>query len=318
SDNLWANLGANLRANLSDNLWANLSDNLSDNLWANLGANLRDNLRDNLWANLSDNLSDNLWANLGANLRANLSDNLWANLSDNLSDNLWANLGAKKLEFISTYLWGSGDVPWIAYYLFPHLHLRKMHTDAQMTILESWGTLARNCFWWYPFDGVCFVCDRPTAINMDAQWRLHSKDGPAVAFADGWNTYAVHGVRVPAWIIERPEAITPEKIESEQNAEVRRVMMDKFGWKAYCEQRGARMIDKHENDIFGELWEYTDKDGVKVQFIHVRNGTPEPDGTHKWYDMRVRPQFSIAIDAVYSTYPGISRDEFLAMSQFRS
>ena len=255
-----------------------------------------------MWSNLCDNLGDNLGDKLG--------DNLWANLH--------ANLGDKKLNFVSTYLWGSGDVPWIAYYLFPHLNLRKMYTDEQAALLESWATLAKNCFWWYPFEGVCFICDRPTAINMDTQWRLHNKDGPAVAFADGWNTYAVHGVHVPAWIIEHPEAITPEKIEFELNAEVRRVIIDKFGWKSYCEQRGARMIDKHENDIFGELWEYTDADRVKVQFIHVRNGTPEPDGTHKWYDMRVRPQFSNAVDAVYSTYPGMSQDEFLAMSQFRS
>jgi hypothetical protein len=35
--------------------------------------------------------------------------------------------------------------------------------------------------------------------------------------------------RVPQYVVERPESVTVADIEAEQNAEVRRVMVDRYG-----------------------------------------------------------------------------------------
>ena len=286
-DNLGDNLGDNLRANLGDNLWDNLWANLGDNLWANLGANLRANLGDNLW----DNLRDNLWANLGDNLWANL----WANLGDNLRDNLWDNLWAKKIEYISTYLWGSLDSYWIAHYLFPHNFLRPMHTDEQVALLTGWATIAKNAFWWYPFEGICFVCDRPDEYHFDEQWRLHNPDGAAVRFSDGYSLFAVHGVMLPAWIIEQPKNITVDKICDEQNAEIRRVMIDKYGQARYLTDSGAELV---HSDGYGDLYRAVVPEDEPLVMVKVVNSTPERDGSYKDYFIRVPPDTRTAEQAV--------------------
>jgi len=222
------------------------------------------------------------------------------------------------MKYHGAYFWGSLDSYWIAYYLFPHLFLRKMHTDKQMDLLNSWAMLAKNCFWWYPFENICFVSDRPTRISMDSKWRMHDEYAPAVEFSDGWKIYAINGVMVPEWVVEHPEDITVKSIDDEKNAEVRRIMMKRFGFAKYCQKRGAKLIDKNSNNIFGELWEYVDIDNVKIQFVHCINGTPEIDGTNKWYDLRVRPRFSNVVEAIASTYPDVTMEEFLLMSEYRS
>jgi hypothetical protein len=58
-------------------------------------------------------------------------------------------------------------------------------------------------------------------------------------------------VRVPAYVLEKPELITLDKIASEKNAEVRRVMIEKFGPSRYCRDAGAELIDADERASIG-------------------------------------------------------------------
>ena len=195
-------------------------------------------------------------------------------------------------------------------------HIAKLPID--YSAWDAWETLSLHSGPRYVHEEFCIISDRPELLLVDDQNRPHCNDGPFCRWRDGSALYSVHGVRVPAWIIEFPEEITIEKIDAEENAEVRRVMIQKFGWKNYIDQKGGKLIDKDKNPIFGELWEFLDKDGDKIQIVYVRNGTQEPDGSYRYYSLRVRPRFTKAMDAVMSTYPGLSQEEFMAMSQFRS
>lgn len=209
---------------------------------------------------------------------------------------LRANLGANpKLEYTSTYRWGALDSYWIAYYLFPHTYLRPMHTAEQMVLLEGWATIARNAFWWYPFDGICFVCDRPEEYHFDERRRLHNPVGPAVRFSDGYSLYAVHGVMLPAWIIEQPDMITPSKISDERNVEIKRVMIEKYGQERYLVDSGATLLHA---DGYGELYSTVVQGDEPLVMVKVVNSTPEPDGSYRDYFVRVPPGMTTAEQAV--------------------
>ncbi|HLT03068.1 MAG TPA: hypothetical protein VK001_12855, partial [Geminicoccaceae bacterium] len=89
----------------------------------------------------------------------------------------------------------------------------------------------------------CIVSDRPERLLVDADNRPHCDDGPFCRWRDGSALYAVHGVRVPAWIVEHPERITIDAIRKEGNVEVRRVMIDRFGMARYIAETRAKVID---------------------------------------------------------------------------
>ena len=74
----------------------------------------------------------------------------------------------------------------------------------------------------------CMVSDRPERLTFDDQDRAHSPDGPFCRWRDGFSLYAVHGVEVAPRIVERPETLTLAEIDAERNAEVRRVMIERF------------------------------------------------------------------------------------------
>ena len=76
---------------------------------------------------------------------------------------------------------------------------------------------------------------------------MHSESGMAIRYADTWGVYAWHGTRVPWFVIEDPTQITAEIIRKEENAEVRRVMIERMGWERFCSECEMRVI--HEDTL---------------------------------------------------------------------
>ena len=168
-------------------------------------------------------------------------------------------------------------------------------------------TMESAC-WWYAHQDFVMVSERPMVIHRELinpsitrgpnSHRLHCADGPAIAFQDGWGVYAVHGVRIPfkqRHIVERPETITVEEIETEHNAEIRRVMIDRYGPARYVADSGAQIVCELGTDhpIVGLRTARLLRKGVPgdepIFYADLLNSTPEPDGTVKRYMLRIDP-----------------------------
>jgi hypothetical protein len=171
-----------------------------------------------------------------------------------------------------------------------------------------------------PHRHICWVSERHNILHRDDRGRLHCDTGPAVAYPDGWAIYAVHGVRVPDDVIERPDTITTAAIDSESNAEVRRVMIERYrhgeevsGAAAYIRDAGGERLD--HNERYGTLWRREfrkDEEGSveePIVMVEVLNSTPEPDGSRKRYWLRVPPSMTTAREAVAWTF-GLSGREY--------
>jgi hypothetical protein len=171
--------------------------------------------------------------------------------------------------------------------------------------------ICRTCggCWFYP--EIAIISDRPALMQFDETGRLHADTGPAVDYPDGFAVYALHGVPIARWIFEQPSKITATDVESEPNAEVRRVMVERMGPERYLSLSGAVPVSRDET---GTLWRrsFIDRRSGASRdwcFVEVVNGTPEPDGSHRHYFLRVPPVMRRARDAVAWTY-GLSAEEY--------
>jgi hypothetical protein len=169
------------------------------------------------------------------------------------------------------------------------------------------ATIESAC-WWYPHRDFVMVCERPTEIHRELTnpatprgWgshRLHNMSGPAIAWPDGWGVYAIHGVRLPfhlRHIVEDPKRITLAEISAESNAEIRRVMLERFGIERYMAESGATVVaelpDTHP--IVGlrgaRLLRRDIPDDEPIIMVDCVNSSPEPDGTYRRYMLRTDP-----------------------------
>ena len=167
----------------------------------------------------------------------------------------------------------------------------------------------------------CIISDRPEVLTVDAQNRPHNSVGPFCRWRDGSALYAIHGVRVPAWIVEHPERLTVEAIEAEGNAEVRRVMIERYGVTRYVRDAKFDALDA-DTDPLGQPRRLLRRGDLTV--VELTNSTVDADGARRVYHVPCHPELRpmlaggelgaaqklTALNAVASTY-GLTGSEYV-------
>lgn len=133
--------------------------------------------------------------------------------------------------------------------------------------------------------------------------QLHNDKGPALVLGRT-EVFYWNGVHVDPYVVLEPQKITTDRIAKEWNVERRRVLLERMGYERYFKESNSVLV--HE-DEYGKLYRVTDRENTTT--VMVKNGSPEPDGTHKWYWLRVPPEMRTAKEAVAWTY-GMSADQY--------
>ena len=175
---------------------------------------------------------------------------------------------------------------------------------ARTAMVERRLELARSTAGFWALEDLAIMLDRPIAAGFDERGRLHHDDGPALAYGDGTALWSIHGVEVPSAIVTDPSSITVAAIDAETNAEVRRVMTERFGPERLIREGGARLADEDET---GRLWVRSFpgsrwRPPEPLVMVEVQNATPEPDGSVRTYFLRVPPTITSARAAVAWTF----------------
>ncbi|MHC5705137.1 hypothetical protein HHX38_23655 [Streptomyces sp. PKU-MA01144] len=194
---------------------------------------------------------------------------------------------------------GQHDAAWLAAF------------DGRSDRLAGLARVARHAGWWWPFEKAVVICERPVELHRDEAGRLDRGDGPALAFPDGFALHAWRGMPVPAEFLSGLASLTPERIRTEENAELRRVMLEFYGYDRYLAESGARPVHR---DGTGVLWRIALADDEDVTMVEVVNSTPEPDGTHKTYWLRVPPETRTAREGVAWTF-GLDAEAYAPVRQ---
>jgi hypothetical protein len=181
---------------------------------------------------------------------------------------------AKKLDSDVYTCFGSHDISWIQFYKVFYDFTKDTDKPLAKKILGLYE-VAKECGWWWPFDDVVIISDRPATLSRDDQNRLHNETGPAISYTDGYALYAVHGVVVPEDVIMDRKSITVSRIDNESNAEVRRVMTELYGEANYIQDSKLTPVHK---DITGILYRKEVPGDEPICMIRVLNSTPEADG----------------------------------------
>ena len=128
---------------------------------------------------------------------------------------------------------------------------------------------------------------------------LHNTKGSAVEWEDGYKNYFYHGARIDGWIIETPEKISAEIVLKEENAEVRRCMMEVMGYQKFINQANPKILDtdKDSSGMARQLFKIDLKDDEPLIIVEVNC----PSTNHK-YLLRVPPAIKSCSEAVAWTF----------------
>jgi hypothetical protein len=135
------------------------------------------------------------------------------------------------------------------WYDFEACWLSVIHCGAMQKKLESVRVWSEHC--WNAFDNGCWILiwtdttlywvAKPE-LTLEEPRRLHNETGPALR-NDLEDVYFWHGVLIPAKAINEPETITTDDIAGEDNAEVRRILIERLGAGKFLERANAKQLD---------------------------------------------------------------------------
>lgn len=260
------------------------------------GRSVREEVRTRPWADERRRMYDELgpagWSALWSATGAQLWETTAA-LAERIRTGVVADLaprpqdeGAVRLVLLDAVL-GQHDAAWLAAF------------DGHGDRLAGLAEVARNAGWWWPYENAAVITERPDVLHRDEAGRLDHGEGPALAYGDGFALHAWRGMPVPAAFLDELSSLTPERIRAEENAELRRVMLEYYGYDRYLSESGAEPVHRDETGI---LWRIALDGDEDVVMVEVVNSTPEPDGTYRTYWLRVPPTTRTAKDGVAWTF----------------
>jgi hypothetical protein len=170
---------------------------------------------------------------------------------------------------------------------------------------EVFQSLVSNCGWILPFEKTCLVCARPIQLAFDSEHLLHAEGEYAILFADGYSLYFNHGVVLPRKYGQlHPNQWQAEWIWEENNAELRRTLIQGIGYDRICQELDAieldywreytlLKIDKIIDDIDGEPIYLLKMVCPSTGFIHALRVPPGIQSARqaiRWVNWGVDPE----------------------------
>ncbi|HOY81710.1 MAG TPA: hypothetical protein PLB92_06185 [Rhodoglobus sp.] len=300
-DQLWGQLRGQLRGQLGDQLRGQLGGQLGDQL----GGQLWDQLRDQLWDQLWDQLGDQL----GDQLRDQLWDQLQNQLQNQLRGQLQGQLGGQLNGAIASGWWLTDYEFW--------LHIAQISgitppDEATLSLARQAADMLTPTMI-IPLRGVCIAVDQHTALHRDNRNRLHCTDGAAWAWADGTQIYALDGIRVPEWVVRRPD---PKRIISDElpNTEQRRVAMAHYGWDRAVDDLNLKIIEASDNPVWGTLYALPETlvERGQATLLVCQNASPDRDGTVRTYGLLASSEARTVV-AAQASLAQLSESEWLTL-----
>ncbi len=252
-----------------------------------------------LWSEVSRfNIFTDRWEQLEQQLYKEL-DAYWKYLSSKVTT---TNL-VQALTFLDFYVSGLGIV---------------LKPEAQK-FFEAVKQLLAECGWIFAFENVCYVCSRPCQFRLDSKYRFHAEAESALEFPDGYKLYSYHGVTLP----EKYGKIHPANWRSqwfleEDNAELRRVLIQGIGYARICEELEATELDCWQEytllrinadiDGFDSDDFEADRDAPKKEDIYLLKMTCPSTGFI--HGLRVPPDVRSAKEAIRWVNWDIDPEEF--------
>lgn len=212
---------------------------------------------------------------------------------------------------------GNVNAYWLCYFEYARksLNFKFDYGDYDSDILDVWNRLVEKCGFFYCEENYVVVCNRPKELHFNDANELHCEDGPAVSFRRGTecDIYSINGVVVPEFVVMSPETITIDMVKSEENVEIKRVMMERMGIEKYLEDSKATLVDADTTFVDTLGSDKTVPRALMEDYEGRRFLVASDGSTKRVYFMEVPKECNTCVEASNALSGDISEEDIVAV-----
>jgi len=138
---------------------------------------------------------------------------------------------------------------WYCSYVVMYEFARDIGLEMDEDKLETFLLWNRCCPFVLFNEKTVYVSRKPEELHFNDAQQPHNEEGPTCRYPDGWSTWAINGVDVDEQIVMKPETQTIEQIRGEENEEIKRIRIERYGWDKYFDKINAELVDSRSNDV---------------------------------------------------------------------
>ena len=308
---VWQSVEHGVRRNVEHGVGRDVRQGVWQGVEHGVGHGVRHDVGQGVWQGVRQSVEHGVGRDVWQSVEQIVGRDVWRNVEQSVGHGIWLGVqqsvgqgvrqGVRHLwtEYRGGQFWAS----WAAYATFFRDVLEFRHDCLKILALDE--TLISTAGWlWWGRD-VLAISDRPEIIRRDQAGRMHSETGPAIRYRDGWSIYSWRGIQIPpekAGFIENRSLLTPDIIDGEENAELRRIKLEAFGFERYIAERGARVIAEDTNHGQPRRLLEMNVRGEPIRVLDVYNGSLEPDGTRRRFFLGAMRNAKTPHEAVAMSY----------------
>jgi hypothetical protein len=140
--------------------------------------------------------------------------------------------------------------------------------------------LSQDVGYIFPFEKVCILTCKPKTLKLK-NGRMHSDEGPALEYEDGFKIFTLNGVTMPEEIMGRPkEQVSASEILELKNAEQRMQGMKYLGLGKFFKELNSKVLDTKGGyelllvELQGEMCEHLKMVNPSTGEIHLEGVKP--------------------------------------------
>jgi hypothetical protein len=147
--------------------------------------------------------------------------------------------GIKKEQALLFY--GNFEAGWASFYDYCINETEIQGLEPSVPFIELIKQVSITSF----LDKMCIASELPKFIKLQDK-RLHCTTGPAIEYKDGFNVFALNGIRMKEEYVMTPaDQMSVKMVMTEENVDVRRELLRKIGLERFVRDTRARELDKY-------------------------------------------------------------------------
>jgi hypothetical protein len=238
---VWSQVWSQVESQVRSQVRSQVESQVRSQVWSQVRSQVRSQVWSQVWSQVESQVESQVWSQVESQVRSQV----WSQVESQVRSQVWSQVESAWSQYRGGSLWAG----WYAYVSF----LRDVcgWANASLADFAHDELHALSAGWCWYHDDVAAISDRPLRLLFNDRGQLHGEDAAAIEWRDGYSLWAINGVVIDEQIVMRPQSQTIEQIRGEQNEEIKRIRIDRFGWDRYLTGINATRIDRRRNDIEG-------------------------------------------------------------------